>query len=134
MSSLRTSLESLAASFASDLVRAIQASSLEELRSEVAGSARRGRPAATAAASGAVKRGRPAKAGRLHRRSPEDIAAALDKIVGMLKKHNGGLRAEQIREALHMQAKEMPRVLAEGLGKRKLKKKGQKRATTYIAS
>lgn len=134
MSSLRTSLESLAASFATDLVRAIQASSLEELRSEVFGGARRGRPATAGATPGTVTRGRPTKAGRLHRRSPEDIAAALDKIVGMLKKHNGGLRAEQIRAALHMQPKEMPRVLAEGLGNRKLKKKGQKRATTYFAS
>jgi hypothetical protein len=33
-----------------------------------------------------------------------------------------------------MQAKEMPRVLSEGLAKKKLKKKGQKRATTYFAS
>jgi hypothetical protein len=32
-----------------------------------------------------------------------------------------------------MQSKEMPRVLSEGLAKRKLKKKGQKRATTYFA-
>jgi hypothetical protein len=33
-----------------------------------------------------------------------------------------------------MQSKEMPRVLAEGLAKKKLKKKGQKRATTYFAA
>jgi energy-converting hydrogenase A subunit M len=130
MSSLRASLESLAASFAHDLVRAIQGSSLEELRSEVAGASRRGRPAASAPPK-AVKR---AKGGRLSRRSAEDIAAALEKIVGLLKKHTEGLRAEQIRKALHMQAKEMPRVLSEGLGKKKLKKKGQKRATTYFAS
>jgi energy-converting hydrogenase A subunit M len=130
MSSLRTSLESLAASFANDLVRAIQGSSLEELRSEVGGASRRGRPATSAPAK-AVKR---SKGGRLSRRSAADIAAALDGIVGLLKKHQAGLRAEQIRKALHMQAKEMPRVLSEGLSKKKLKKKGQKRATTYFAS
>jgi hypothetical protein len=43
------------------------------------------------------------------------------------------MRAEQIRAQLKMQSKEMPRVLAEGLAKRKLRKKGQKRATTYFA-
>jgi hypothetical protein len=32
-----------------------------------------------------------------------------------------------------MQAKEMPRVLAEGLSKKKLKRRGRKRATTYTA-
>jgi hypothetical protein len=42
-------------------------------------------------------------------------------------------RAEQIRDALKMQSKEMPRVLQEGLAKKKLKSKGQKRATTYFA-
>jgi hypothetical protein len=130
MSSLRTSLESLAATFASDLVRAIQASSLEELRTEVVGGAKRGRPAAVGTPQRATKR---AGGRRLNRRSAEDIAATLDRIVGVLKKHQGGLRAEQIRKTLQMQAKEMPRVLAEGLGKRKLKKKGQKRATTYFA-
>jgi hypothetical protein len=43
------------------------------------------------------------------------------------------LRAEEIRQALQMEAKEMPRVLKEGLAKKKLKAKGQKRATTYSA-
>jgi hypothetical protein len=33
-----------------------------------------------------------------------------------------------------MEAKEMPRVLKEGLAKKKLKAKGQKRATTYSAA
>jgi energy-converting hydrogenase A subunit M len=130
MSSLRRSLESLAASFANDLVRAIQGSSLEELRSEVAGASTRG----GAAASSTPKAAKRAKSGRLSRRSAGDIAAALEKIVGVLKKHQDGMRAEQIRKALHMQAKEMPRVLSEGLGKKKLKKKGQKRATTYFAT
>jgi hypothetical protein len=51
-----------------------------------------------------------------------------------VKKHKSGLRAEQIRAQLGMQAKEMPRVLAEGLSKRKLKRRGQKRATTYTSA
>ena len=42
-----------------------------------------------------------------------------------------GLRAEQIRAQLGLQAKEMPRVLREGVASKKLKSKGQKRSTTY---
>jgi hypothetical protein len=34
---------------------------------------------------------------------------------------------------LKMEAKEMPRVLAEGLGRKVLAKKGEKRATAYRA-
>lgn len=54
-------------------------------------------------------------------------------MVGLVKKHGDGLRAEQIRAELGMQAKELPRVLKEGLASRKLRSKGQKRATTYFA-
>ncbi|MBV9945571.1 MAG: hypothetical protein JOZ69_01835 [Myxococcales bacterium] len=70
----------------------------------------------------------------MRRRSPDDIAKALEQVHGLLKRKKDGLRAEQIRDELNMQSKEMPRVLAEGLAKRKLRKKGQKRATTYFAA
>jgi len=55
-------------------------------------------------------------------------------VTSLVKKHKEGLRAEQIREELGLQAKELPRVLKEGLSSRKLKSKGQKRATTYFAA
>ena len=71
--------------------------------------------------------------GRLPRRSAEEIEATLEKIVALLKKHKDGLRAEEIRKSLAMQAKEMPRILKEGLSTKKLTSKGQKRATTYFA-
>jgi hypothetical protein len=71
---------------------------------------------------------------RLPRRSPEDIAAAVGQVVALVKKHKEGLRAEQIRSELALQAKEMPRILKEGLEKRSLRSKGQKRATTYFAT
>jgi hypothetical protein len=73
-------------------------------------------------------------AGRLPRRSAEDIGAALTQVVALVKKHKDGMRAEQIRSELGLQAKEMPRILKEGLSKKSLKAKGQKRATTYFAS
>jgi hypothetical protein len=71
--------------------------------------------------------------GRLPRRSADDIAAELAKIVALVQKHRDGLRAEQIRAELGLQAKELPRVLKEGLASRALRSKGQKRATTYFA-
>jgi hypothetical protein len=55
-------------------------------------------------------------------------------VVALVKKNKNGLRAEAIRTSLGMASKEMPRVLKEGLAKKKLKAKGQKRATTYTAA
>ncbi len=72
------------------------------------------------------------KNGRLPRRSAEEIAKTLDKIVLLVKTQKNGLRAEEIRSKLGMQAKEMPRILKEGITKKKLTTKGQKRATTYF--
>jgi hypothetical protein len=132
MSSLREALESLAAGFAIDLVRAIQGSSLVELHREVAGTSKRERPLAQGVPLRAV--GQRSQAMRQRRRSFEDIASALDRVVDTLRSQPSGLRAEQIRSMLHMQAKEMPRVLSEGLDQGKLRREGRKRATTYFAT
>jgi hypothetical protein len=133
---LRSSLNALAASFANDVLDAIRGASLQELLAESGGGARRGpgRPARANAPPATATTPRASKSGRLARRSPEDIARALDRVVALVKGKKEGLRAEQIRNALKMQAKEMPRVLQEGLAKKKLKSKGQKRATTYFAA
>jgi hypothetical protein len=136
-SSLRMNLRSLADNFASAVLDAIRSASLEELLSDAGGSrpSGRGRGFATAGdgAGAGPSRGGRRSSGRLPRRSPEQIAKALDDVVALVKKHKNGLRAEQIRAELGMQAKEMPRILAEGLAKRKLKRRGRKRATTYTA-
>jgi hypothetical protein len=149
MSALKSSLQSLAASFAEDVVRAIQGASLQELLGEVAGHS--GRTAARAAITSMPRTpastsngvsNAPARAprsattsrGRLKRRSADDIAATLGSIVSLLKQHSTGLRAEQIRKQLNMQAKELPRPLAEGLQAKALRKKGQKRATVYFTT
>ena len=131
MSSLRSSLNDLASTFASSILDAIRGASLEELVGKTDGVARRGpgRPPKTKAAPTAPTA--PTTSGRLARRSPEDIAKALDQVLALVKKNKNGLRAEEIRANLGMASKEMPRVLKEGLAKKKLKAKGQKRATTY---
>lgn len=55
-------------------------------------------------------------------------------MVSLVGKRPKGLRAEEIRTQLGMEAKEMPRVLGEGLATQKLRKRGHKRATTYYAA
>jgi len=44
------------------------------------------------------------------------------------------MRSEEIRKALKLDVREVPRVLKEGLSKKKLKSRGQKRATRYSAA
>ena len=129
---LHSRLNDLASSFASAVLDAIKGSSLKDLHAEGgrATGETRVRKSAPKAAAAKAPRGRP---GRLPRRSAEDIAGALSSIVALVKKHKEGLRAEQIRKELGMEAKEMPRVLKEGLTTRLLRTRGQKRATTYFA-
>jgi hypothetical protein len=133
MPNLRRRLHDLASSFASSVLDAVRGTSLEELGSRREGDARRGpgrpRTAATVGAKPAIT----VPSGRLKRRSSHEISKAVDEVVALVKKNKAGLRAEQIREQLGMQAKEMPRVLKEGLAKKKLRSRGQKRATTYTA-
>lgn len=130
MSNLRSRLAELASSFTDSVIDAIRGTSLEELLTET-GARPKSRPA-EASARAAPRVARPAS-GRLPRRSAEDIAAELDKIVALVQTHRDGLRAEEIRMELGMQAKELPRVLKEGLSSKRLRSKGQKRATTYFA-
>jgi hypothetical protein len=130
MSNLRSRLADLASTFTDSVIDAIRSTSLEELLTE-SGSRPKTRQA-EAPTRTAPKVARPAS-GRLPRRSAEDIAGELDRIVSLVQKHKDGLRAEQIRAELGLQAKELPRVLKEGLSSKKLRSKGQKRATTYFA-
>jgi len=134
MSTLHQTINSLAAEFAHSLLRAVRNASLDDILSEThaghsaggGGGRRRGR--APAAAGGAKRR-----SGRLHRRSQGELDAVVGKIVALLKGNKKGLRAEEIREKLHLDRREIPRPLAEALKKKVITKKGKKRATTYFA-
>jgi hypothetical protein len=87
-----------------------------------------------ASAPSHARGGRRGSSGRLKRRSAADIEKALEAVVSLVEKRPKGLRAEEIRTQLGMEAKEMPRVLGEGLATQKLHKRGHKRATTYYAA
>lgn len=128
MPSLRSQLEVLTTSLADQIMAALKNASLHELVGAKGGGALRsnGRRERLAGRGGggqpvpiATTSRRTGKNGRLPRRSPEEIAKTLNKIVLLVKTHKDGMRAEEIRSALGMQAKEMPRVLKEGLSMKK---------------
>jgi hypothetical protein len=139
---LHSLISDLAADFATAVVSAIHDASLQDILAlaSVPVAPRRGpgRPRDKAMAPTKVEAEAPfAKAsaarsqGPLRRRSPEDVAKVLDRVVAVVKESKSGLRSEEIRQKLGLQAKEMPRILKEGLAKRALKRKGEKRSTVY---
>ncbi len=148
--SLRSALNDLASNFASAVLDAIKGASLADIHAEggsAVGNGRRARGPGRPKGSGLRAQGggggmpdpihvspKKGNGGRLARRSPADIARALDAVVVLVRKSTKGLRSEEIRKALKLDVREVPRVLKEGLSKKKLRSKGQKRATTYFAA
>jgi hypothetical protein len=152
MANLKNQIAALADTFAAGVLSAIRSASLEEILAGGSGAApaptRRGpgRPrktapsAAPAAAEGDEAADAPAgrgrkgrKAGRLARRSPADIEHVIGLIVTALGRAKAGLRSEQLQKTLKLSKKEIVRPLAEALGSKKIRKTGEKRATTYFA-
>jgi hypothetical protein len=119
--SLRNTIHELAQSFAASVLDAIRGAPLEEILVATGGGVRSAKAAPVA------------RGGRLERRSVEDIAGLVAQIVTLLEGAPGGLRAEQIRSALGLEAKELPRPLADALAQKRITKSGEKRATTYFA-
>jgi hypothetical protein len=153
--SLRQKLSDLASSFAQDVLQAVRLAPIDELGVGSTGQGRGagpGRGAAPASRSNTLEgarasapdeegeaapspssgRARPASGGRLGRRSAADIAHVIDRITALLRQSPKGLRAEQIRQNLGLQAKELPRPLKEGFEGGRFGKSGEKRATTYV--
>jgi hypothetical protein len=108
MPHLNSSIQSLAESFATSVIQAIRASSLQDILRETSGG--KAEPARPAGKRGP---GRPpsASSGRLQRRSEKDITAVADRIVAFVKQHKEGRRAEQIRAELGIDKKEWARPL-----------------------
>src|SRR6266568_2895728 len=119
MSTLRTSISDLASQFAAGVLSAIRGASLEDILAETnrsGGAVRRGpgRPkgsgaSAAASASSAEEASgkRRGRRGRLGRRSASDIGALVERIVTLLNANPKGLRAEEIRAKLGLEAKEL---------------------------
>jgi hypothetical protein len=136
MKSLHEQLNHLAAGFASSVLQALRGASIDELSGVLGGRApatNGSRRNTRVASSGTGTGRRGGGGGRLQRRSASDIKAVVDKIVGLLGRHPKGLRAEEIRSELGLRSKELPRPIAEALGAKRIRKQGEKRATTYFA-
>lgn len=134
MPTLKIQIEALAKTFAAQVLTAIRSSSLEE----ILGQAVAPRTTRTAKGAKAPKAPSAAKAprrrGRLARRSVDQIQTQLASVVALLKKSPKGLRSEEIRNVLKLDRREVPRVLAEGLKSKAVRKTGAKRATNYKAN
>ena len=132
MPNLHSAIHDLAQSFTSAVLDAIRAASLDDLHVD---GARVSSPRTARGSAHADPLHTPVRkpAGRLPRRSHEEIAKTLDQVVGLVKASKTGLRSEEIRAALKLDKREMPRVLGQGLQMKKLKSKGQKRGTVYSA-
>ncbi len=134
MSNLRSTINELAETFASEIVKAIRGASLQDILSETTPGmvGRSPRPAtggkAAAPQSLAKRRG-----GKRVRRSGDEIWKTAASILELLKGHKAGFRAEEIRAQLSMPKNELAKPIAELLAKKKITKKGQKRSTTYFA-
>lgn len=135
MSNLKSTIEGLASQFAISVIEALRGASIDELYAVTSGGggARRGRPRADGASPRKVAPVARGRGGRLGRRSAAQIGKMIDSIVEVVAKSTAGLRAEQIREQLGVESKELPRPLAEALASGRITKSGQKRATTYFA-
>jgi hypothetical protein len=68
----------------------------------------------------------------LQRRTPEEIAKTLALVVAAVRAKP--MRAEEVQRFLKLDRRELPRVLGLGLKTKKLRKRGQKRATQYSAA
>jgi hypothetical protein len=136
MPNLRSTLDSLAHSFASSVLDAIRSASIADLHAETGGGPGRPRGTSTKTTSKASRDTLPFKpvkhGSRLARRTPEDIAKTLGLVVAAVKAKP--MRAEEIGKFLKLDKRELPRVLKQGLAAKKLRSKGQKRATTYSAA
>jgi Fic family protein len=126
MPNLRQTIEAHAAKFAEAIVRALREASLDDVLT-ISGGAQAQRGAGAGAAPRLTRKAEE----RLTRRTAADIAQTLTQMVAVLAQHPDGLTAEQIKAALQLDKREMPKPIAEGLKSGALKKRGQKRATVY---
>jgi hypothetical protein len=137
-STLQSKVQALALSFATGLADGFSGQLMEIILSspidEIAGLSRNGGSQTSSEKSKPEpKAGKKAgKKGRLPRRSEEDIAKGVERIVKLVNSKPNGLRAEQIKEALGLDVRELPRLLADALASKQVTKTGNKRATTYF--
>ena len=58
----------------------------------------------------------------------------VEAVVGVLRSSKDGLRSEQIQQALGLSKKDLVRPIQLALSSKAIKKKGERRATSYFAA
>ena len=149
MNSLHSELQALTAEYTAHIVAVVQkaisaavSASIQSEGGRPAKTARRSAPkqapasvkAVKAPAAKPAKAMKPMKAGKRSKgakRAPEEIAATTSALQAYVKAH-AGQRIEQIAKAMKVTTKDLALPAKKLLGDRKLKTKGQKRATQYF--
>ena len=147
MSSLQNDLHAITTEYTHRIVAVVQRAIADAVSTSIRGNAapkaaaHRPAPkavakAAKAAPAKAPAAAKPAKAGKRSKgakRAPEEIAATTSALLAFVKSHSGQ-RIEQIAKAMKVTTKDLALPAKKLLGDRKLKTKGQKRATQYFAT
>lgn len=135
MSTLQSRIQALSAAFADSIIAALRETSISELTSAAGvGGGGRGKHVHSSSEDIEETPTKPRaakKTGRLARRSEEDILKVVEEILVVVKKHPEGIRAEELREELGLDKKEMPKPMLVALANGSLRKEGEKRATVY---
>jgi hypothetical protein len=132
-------LDSLVSNFAHQIIAAIQDLSVGALVGATEGKfpaavpARLSTEEGKASPAAAVNPSFVASEHRPARRSEEEIAKQLDKVVLLVKTHKGGMRAREIRATFGLSPEELRRILKSGIARKRLTAKGAKRSTLYFA-
>jgi hypothetical protein len=129
---LRATLTTLAETFARGVLDAIRRTPVEELLSSTTRlrSPRREAPAPTT--TPAPSRGR--AAGGRRRRAPGDIDKTTEALVATLKEAKTGMRSEELRAKLGIARAVLQRATGKAIEAKRVRKTGEKRATTYFAT
>jgi len=130
---LQVALRHLAETFAEQVLNAVRASSLEEIRNNTGATSERrgpGRPrkaeAAPPPARSTGKRGRPAKS------NGEGTDVSVDRIVYLVRKSPKGLRSEELRARLNLEKIAFRQAAAKAVAANLIRKTGEKRSTTFF--
>ena len=132
MGKLETAIKALAADFANNVVVALAGASFDEVQAALSEARPATRVRGLLPAATKTERPKLTRNSRMSRRSADDIEKALTRVLSVVEKAEDGMRAEQIREKLGLESKELPRILKAGLESKRLRSKGAKRATTYF--
>ncbi|WP_394827744.1 hypothetical protein [Pendulispora albinea] len=133
---LQAAIRHLAETFAQGVLDAVRASSLEEIRNNADGGARRrGRPPRGAAAATSVEPApAPARAkrGRAAKGQEEGTDVSVDRIVYLVRKSPKGLRSEELRARLNLEKIAFRQAAAKAVAANLIRKTGEKRSTTFF--